>query len=411
MKTDLYELGTTPPVGVVPDQMYASVIRPDRYGEPRKAFRTEVVPVPPVGRGQVLVLIMAAGINYNNVWASLGQPVDVVAMRRRRLGETIGCHIGGSEASGVVWSLGEGVRQVAVGDHVIVSSVQWDESSSDIRLGADTVMSSSTMAWGYESNFGSFAQFAVVDEYQCHPKPAELGWAEAAAFMLTGPTAYRQLCGWHPNVVQPGDPVLIWGGAGGLGSMAIQITRLRGGVPVAVVSDDSRVEHCLRLGAAGTINRLEFGHWGRLPGVEDAVASDAWMTEARRFGAQIWDILGARLAPRIVLEHSGQATLPTSMFVCDTGGMVVICGGTSGFNGDVDLRYLWMRQKRLQGSHYANLRECRQVTTLVGQRRLDPCLTVCGTLGDVGTAHQLLYENRQPPGNLAVLVNAAPGSI
>ena len=47
-------------------------------------------------------------------------------------------------------------------------------------------------------------------------------------------------------------------------------------------------------------------------------------------------------------------TVPTSIFLVDTGGMVVICAGTSGFNATVDLRYLWMRQKRLQGSHFAN---------------------------------------------------------
>ena len=74
----------------------------------------------------------------------------------------------------------------------------------------------------------------------------------------------------------------------------------------------------------------------------------------RAFGRAIWDVLGERRNPRIVFEHPGQDTIPTSIFVCDTGGMVVICAGTTGYNGDVDLRYLWTRQKRFQGSHFAN---------------------------------------------------------
>ena len=71
MTKALYEIGETPPLGEVPRQMYASVIRQNRFGEPKQAFRTEVVDTPAVGRGQVLVYVMAAGINYNNVWSSL----------------------------------------------------------------------------------------------------------------------------------------------------------------------------------------------------------------------------------------------------------------------------------------------------------------------------------------------------
>src|SRR5690348_9988368 len=134
MKRDLYELGTAPPLGHVPEQMYASLIRADRFGPPAEAFRTEVVPVPPVPPGQVLVLVMAAGINYNNVWAALGQPVDVIAARRRA-GATEDFHIGGSDGSGIVWAVGESVTSVAVGDHVIMSACHWNESADDIRLG------------------------------------------------------------------------------------------------------------------------------------------------------------------------------------------------------------------------------------------------------------------------------------
>ena len=65
---------------------------------------------------------------------------------------------------------------------------------------------------------------------------------------------------------------------------------------------------------------------------------------------ELWDVLGEKRSPRIVFEHPGETTIPSSVFVCDTGGMVVICAGTTGFNATVDLRYLWMRQKRLQGS-------------------------------------------------------------
>ncbi|MFJ9363167.1 crotonyl-CoA carboxylase/reductase [Nocardia sp. NPDC101769] len=407
MKKSLYELGELPPVGYVPPKMLASVIRPDRYGEPIDAFREEIVDVPGIGPNEVLVYVMAAGINFNNVWAARGKPLDVIAARRK-CGAAEDFHIGGSEGSGIVWAVGDRVDNVSVGDSVVLSSCLWDESAHDIRMGADPMTSSSQSVWGYEENFGSFAQFTVVQDYQCHPKPPRLSWAEAAAFILTGATAYRQLLGWHPNVVRPGDPVLIWGGAGGLGSMAIQIARAYGGRPVAVVSSAERARYCAKLGAVGAVDRREFSHWGRLPDIGNEPEMAAWFAEVRRFGAQYWEALGARRAPRIVLEHSGQDTIPTSIYLCDNAGMVVICGGTTGYHADIDLRYLWMRQKRLQGSHFANLQQCRAITELVSTGDIDPCLSQVGTFADIGKMHQLMCDNEQPPGNMAVLVNGGP---
>ncbi|MEU9210280.1 crotonyl-CoA carboxylase/reductase [Streptomyces sp. NPDC048415] len=405
MIKELYELGDAPPLGTMPQLMHASVIRPERYGRPADAFRTEVVDTPRPGRGQVLIKVMAAGVNYNNVWAALGHPVDVIAARQRR-GETEAFHIGGSDASGVVWAVGEDVRALKPGDEVVVLGNQWDESAEDIRLGADPATSSSQTVWGYEENFGSFAQFAVADEYMCHPKPRRLSWAAASCYMVTAATAYRQLFGWQPHTVRPGDPVLIWGGAGGLGCMAIQLVRWAGGVPVAVVSSDERGEECVRLGAKGYINRRDFDHWGRLPHTDDQEAMQRWLSGARAFGRRFWEVLGERRAPRVVLEHSGADTIPTSMYLCDNAGMVVICGGSTGYNGDVDLRFLWMRQKRLQGSHAANARQAREVTELIDRGIIDPCLSLTYGFEHIGDAHQLLHDNAHPPGNLAVLVGA-----
>jgi len=98
--------------------------------------------------------------------------------------------------------------------------------------------------------------------------------------------------------------------------------------------------------------------------------------------------------------------VPTSTFVCDTGGMVVICAGTTGFNAMTDLRYLWMRQKRLQGSHFANDQQSAEFNQFVVQGRIDPCLTQTFGFDGIPTAHQLMYENRHGHGNMSCLVNA-----
>jgi crotonyl-CoA carboxylase/reductase len=238
------------------------------------------------------------------------------------------------------------------------------------------------------------------------PKADHLTWEEAAAPSLVGTTAYRMLFGWAGNTLQAEDVVLIWGGSGGLGSQAIQLVKLHGGIPVAVVSDDERGEYCVRLGAAGYINRREFDHWGIPPHWEDAAGQKAWMAGARAFGKKIWDIVGERRNPAIVFEHPGEATIPTSIFVCERGGMVVICAGTTGYSAMVDLRYLWVQQKRLQGSHGTNDEQARAYNDLVRQGKIDPCLGQLVRFEEIPEAHYQMAEGIEVFGNRVALVGA-----
>ncbi|GAC1408774.1 MAG: crotonyl-CoA carboxylase/reductase [Actinomycetota bacterium] len=405
MTTEIFEIGDVPALGEVPRRMYAQLIRPERFGEPEKAFQIEEVEVPEVGPDDALVLVMAAGINYNNVWAARGVPIDVTKVHAR-LGEPSDFHIGGSDASGIVYAVGSNVSNVKVGDRVVVHCGEWDLDDPAVIAGKDPMFAPSFRIWGYETNWGSFAQFTKVQAHQCMPKAAHLTWEAAAAPTLVGATAYRMLHGWAPHDLQPGDPVLIWGGAGGLGTMAIQIAAAAGARPVAVVSSDDKGEYCKRLGAVGYVNRKEFDHWGMPPHWTDSDAYNAWLGGAKAFGKKFWEALGSKESPRIVFEHPGEDTVPTSIFMCDTGGMVVICAGTTGYNAVSDLRYLWMRQKRFQGSHFANDEQSNAFNRLVLEGKVDPCLSRTFTFEEIGACHQLMSENRHPEGNMSALVSA-----
>lgn len=405
MAQPIYELCDIPDLGVVPERMYAQLIRAERFGEPKDAFRVEQVPVPELGPRDVLVYVMAAGVNYNNVWAALGVPIDVIKTRHKA-GEKEDFHIGGSDASGIVWKVGAEVTNVRVGDEVVLHCGHWDPDDPHVKAGKDPMLAPSEKIWGYETNWGSFAQFTKVQDHQCLPKPAHLSWEEAAAYMLVGATAYRMLFGWPPHVVHEGDPVLIWGGAGGLGSMAIQLVKAKGGRPVAVVNSEDKFDYCKKLGAVGVINRKSFHHWGMLPHWTDDAGYAEWLGQARAFGRAFWDALGDKRNPALVFEHPGESTIPTSGFVCETGGMVVICAGTTGYNATLDLRYHWMRQKRFQGSHFANDEQAKGVNDLVAAEKVDPCLSRTFDFAGTGDCHQLMRENRHPNGNMAILVNA-----
>jgi crotonyl-CoA carboxylase/reductase len=407
--TSRFTMPSLPPVGEVPETMIAQVVRQDRFGDPAQAFEVEEVQTPPLGDDDVLIAVMAAGVNYNNVWAARGIPVDVIGMRQRA-GEPYNFHIGGSDASGIVYAKGQAVTGIEIGDEVIVHPGCWDPSDPWIAAGRDQMTAPSARIWGYDTNFGSFAQFARAQSHQVLPKATHLTWEQAAAPTLVGTTAYRMLFGWPGNELRRDDVVLVWGASGGLGTQALQLARHAGAIPVAVVSSPARGEHCVSLGAEGWIDRSEFSHWGVPPRWQDGDGQKQWTAEARRFGKAIWDALGSRRNPNVVFEHPGEATIPTSVFVCEAGGMVVICAGTSGYSAMVDLRYHWTRQKRLQGSHGTNDEQAIAYNELVREGVLDPCVGQVVGFEEVGSAHAAMADGALPAGNTVVLVNAAePG--
>ena len=166
--------------------MAAWVIREERQGEPIEAFQLEEIEVPEPGAFEVIVRVMAAGVNFNNVWAALGKPVSVFRYHEEDH------HIGGSDASGIVWKVGEGVTRWKPGDEVVMHCNQASYEDLEVH-GLDPLAAPSQQIWGYETTWGSFAQFCKVQAQQLLPKPKELTWEEAASYGLTFFTAYRML--------------------------------------------------------------------------------------------------------------------------------------------------------------------------------------------------------------------------
>jgi crotonyl-CoA carboxylase/reductase len=400
-KVDSIPLGALPEglePGELPRRMSAWVIRREREGQPIDAFQEEEIEIPEPGADEVLVMVMAAGVNFNNVWASLGKPVSVFDSHPE-----FDHHIGGSDASGVVWKVGGNVRRWKPGDEVVIHCNQSCGECPECN-GLDPLACENQRIWGYETTWGSFAQFTKVQSQQLVPKPRHLTWEEAASYALTYFTAYRMLI--DQCQLKPGDNVLIWGAAGGLGVFGLQLCRLVGANAVGVVSSEDKKQMVLDLGGVAAINRRDYGF--ERTGKETEEEEKARLKEAYRFRRDLRGIFGGR-EPNIVFEHVGQATFPTSVLVCSRFGKIVIVGATSGFQLDFDVRHLWMRQKQIIGSHFANAYEATRANQLIIERKIQPVVSETLPWGDVGRAHQKMYENAHA-GKIAILVQAgAPG--
>src|SRR3954466_14400194 len=292
--------------GEMPEAGAAGASRRGGGGEPVDAFQIEEIEIPEPGAFEVWVRVMAAGVNFNNVWAAMGKPVSVFGYGDH---PEWGHHIGGSDASGVVWKVGEGVTRWKPGDEVVIHCNMASYEDPEVH-GLDPLAAPSQRIWGYETTWGSFAQFTKVQAQQLLPKPANLSWEEASSYGLTYFTAYRMLI--DQCELQSGHKVLVWGGAGGLGVFAIQLCKITGAQAVAVVSSPQKGELVKKLGAVDYIDRNELAGMMRT-GKETPDEEKERFKVSRSFQKRVKEILGDQ--PDIVFEHVGQATFPTSVFV------------------------------------------------------------------------------------------------
>lgn len=379
-------VGTIPELGQVPEAMNAYVIRPERFGPPKDSFQLEALPVWELAPDEVLILVMAAGVNYNGIWAGLGEPVNILKAHG------LDFHVPGSDASGVIWKVGSAVRNWKVGDEVVVHCNHLVEPGvSDLQT-----------IWGYETPDGSMSQFCRVQAQQLLPKPPQLSWEDAASYGLTYFTAHRMLI--DRAELQPGEDVLVWGGAGGLGVFALQLCKAMGCRAIAVVSSEEKAELAMELGAHGTINRKEFPDLQYRQG-ETPEQKTKRFAAMKAFGKRIWEILGERKSVEVVFEHVGASTFPASVWLAAKYGRIVICGATTGYELMFDVRHLWMKQKRIIGSHFADADSARRANRLIEHGLVRPVMTRAFKWDEVPHAHQLMYEN-QLYGTVSCLVTA-----
>ncbi|MFB9413352.1 MULTISPECIES: crotonyl-CoA carboxylase/reductase [Dactylosporangium] len=383
--------------------MFRGVAAPDV----RSSLRLGRVAMPELAPDEVLVAVMASSINYNTIWSALFQPVPTFGFLRRfaRQGRwearhDLPYHVLGSDGAGVIVRVGDGVRRWKTGDHVVVSCVYADDQEPATH--ADGMLGAEQRVWGFETNFGGLAHYAVVRASQLVRKPAHLTWEESASIPLCAGTAYRMLVSDRGARFKQGDIVLIWGATGGLGSYAVQLVRNGGGIAVGVVGSAAKARALRELGCDLVLQRDEIGlspHAGDDP----AAAIDS----GRRLGAAIRARFGED--PHIVFDYVGKATFPISLYVARRGGTVVTCGSSTGYDHRYDNRYLWMKLKRIVGSHAANLQELSECMRLVELGRLHPTISETYTLDEAPEAARLVQNNGHL-GKLGVLCMApSPG--
>jgi len=314
-------------------------------------------PDPEPGPGEVVIRLHAAALNHLDLFVLRGLPGIPVPLP----------HIGGADGAGVVAAVGEGVERVKEGDQVVFNPGIWCGQCEFCRKGEH----SACVQYGIvgEHTDGTFAQFVKVKAEACFPKPAHMGWEEAAAFPLTFLTAWRML--FTRARLQAGETVLIHGIGGGVAQAATLLARHAQAAVIVTSSDDTKLERAKALGAQVTINYKK----------EDVARKVRELT--------------AKRGVDVVVETVGKATWMTSLRAAAKGGRIVTCGATTGPDPQEEIRLIFWNQLTILGSTMGNQREFAEMLEWVGEHKIKPLVDKVFPLEDGAAAYRLLAAGEQ----------------
>ncbi len=326
------------------------------HGSPHVLRYTEV-PDPKIGPGEVLVRVRACALNHLDLWVRRGLPGIQLPLP----------HIPGSDISGEVAKVGELITRVKVGQKVLLAPGISCGQCPFCLGGADNKCRKYTNL-GYMVD-GGCAEFVKAPEVNVIPIPGDLSFDEAAAVPLVFLTAWHMLIG--RAAIQPGEDLLVLGAGSGVGSAAIQIGKISGARVIATAGSDAKLQKAKELGADEVINH----------------AKQKIADEVKR--------LTDRRGVDVVFEHVGAATWDASIASLATGGRLVTCGATTGYDAKIDIRYLFSRQLSVLGSYMGSKAELYAVLKLIGQRKLHAVIDRTMPLAQCAAAHELLERREQ----------------
>jgi NADPH:quinone reductase-like Zn-dependent oxidoreductase len=315
------------------------------------------VPEPQIRANEVLVEVRGCALNHLDIFVRRGMPGIEIPLP----------HILGCDVSGVVREVGELVTWVKPGDEVMVQPGVSCGHCEACLSGQDNLCREYDMI-GYRRD-GGYAELVAVPGVNLIPKPPQLSWEEAAALPLVTVTA------WHMLVtranVQPGENVLVHAAGSGVGSVAIQIAKLRGARVLTTASSDEKLAKARELGADVTLDYTK----------ED------WPKEVRR--------LTDRKGVDVVVEHTGAATWPGSISSLKNNGRLVTCGATSGFDARTDLRQVFYRHLTLLGSFMGSKAELLEAMKFVRDGKIRGVVDRVLPLSEARLAHEAIEDRAQ----------------
>jgi NADPH:quinone reductase-like Zn-dependent oxidoreductase len=327
-------------------------VRIHEFGGP-EVLRYEDVPDPKLRQDQVLVRVKACALNHIDLWIRKGLPGVNLP------------HILGADIAGEIAEVGEFVTGLTPGQRVVLAPMHFCNHCAKCVAGLQNQCPEFTVL-GNRVNGGN-CEMIGVPAVNVIPIPNDLDFNEAASVPLVFTTAWHMLV--ERGRIRPGQTVLVLGASSGVGIAAIQIAKLFRARVITTAGNETKLEKALALGADHGINHYQ----------------QKISEEVRK--------LTQKEGVDIVVEHVGVATWGESLKCLKPGGSLVTCGATTGFDANIDLRFLFSRQLSLLGSYMGTMSELREALGHIFAGRLKPVVDRAFPLKEIRAAHECLEKS------------------
>jgi NADPH:quinone reductase-like Zn-dependent oxidoreductase len=332
-----------------------------------EGLRMAEVPDPVPGPGEALVRVRATGVNHMDLLVRAGYPGIPVSLP----------HVLGGDVVGTVVALRAGADGVRVGERVVAAPVV-SCGQCEMCAGRWPHLCSRWQYLGLHRP-GGYAELVALPVKNLVPLPDSIGWSDATALPVAGLTAYHALCGLAE--LRAGQTLLLWGGAGSVGSMAIAIARSLGARAIVSASSAEKRALALRLGAELALDprdpQLEERVRAAAPGGVDAV-----------------------------LDYVGAETFPRSFALLKKGGQLLVCGMIGGREAPLSLHQMYLRHVTIRGLYLGTVDELRALVALAASGRVRPYVGATLPLERAAEA-QALLASRRNLGKVALAVATA----
>jgi NADPH:quinone reductase-like Zn-dependent oxidoreductase len=345
----------------VPIKMHG--VQLTKHGEFDALKYTTDIPVPSLTSNDVLIKVMAAGVNNTDLntrvaWYSKQDgDSDDASWSGNAL---VFPRIQGADVCGIIVAVGKNVESRRIGERVLIEPCI-------VRAKGETLAS----PWYFGSECdGGFAQYTVVDSYHAYKITSDYSDVELASFPCSYSTAENML---YRSRAKSGQNVLITGASGGVGSAAVQLAKARGANVIAVTSK-SKTQQLIELGADKIVSR------------EDDLVQ----------------VLGKNSVD-VVIDLVAGEQWPSLLEILKPKGCYAVSGAIGGPLVQLDIRTLYLKDLTFFGCTVLEPEVFKRLIGFIEQEKIKPIVAQTYLLDEIVKAQQA-FAQKQHVGKIVLTI-------